>query len=102
MTHQKISGRDLGYTPRVAIPEDAEDDYVATGCEYTFDCAAGKNLLELQWALQPGFMPVDFDMDGLFERAVNVQLQEGSSRHLRQKICCWYFPCMPRNMSGDG
>ena len=32
----------------------------------------GRNLLELQWALQPRFYAVDFDMDGLFERAVNV------------------------------
>lgn len=64
--------RDLGYTPRVPIPGDAEDDYIATGCEYTFDSAAGKNLLELQWALQPRFCAVDFDMDGLFERAVTA------------------------------
>jgi hypothetical protein len=29
-------------------------------------------LLELQWALEPRFYAVDFDMDGLFQRAVNV------------------------------
>jgi hypothetical protein len=66
--------RDLGYAPRVSIPQDAEDDYIATGCEYTFDCAAGKNLLELQWALQPRFYAVDFDLDGLFERALTVPI----------------------------
>jgi hypothetical protein len=64
--------RDLAYTPRVPIPEDAEDDYIASGYECTFDSPAGKNLLELQWALQPYFYAVDFDMGGLFERAVNV------------------------------
>ncbi len=63
---------DLGYTPRVAIPEDAEQDYIASGYECAFDGPAGKNLLELQWALQPRFYAVDFDMDGLFDRAVNV------------------------------
>ncbi|MGO9679896.1 MAG: nucleotidyltransferase family protein [Candidatus Sulfotelmatobacter sp.] len=63
---------DLAYTARVAIPEDAEADYIASGYECTFDSPAGKNLLELQWALQPRFYAVDFDMDGLFERAVNV------------------------------
>jgi hypothetical protein len=31
-----------------------------------------RDLLELQWALQPRFYAVDFDMDGLFERAVKV------------------------------
>ncbi len=68
----KTAVRDLGYTTRVPIPEDAEQDYIASGYECTFDSFAGKNLLELQWALQPRFYAVDFDMDGLFERAVNV------------------------------
>ncbi len=68
----KNAVNDLGYTPRVPIPEDAEQDYIASGYEYTFDSYAGKNLLELQWALQPRFYAVDFDMDGLFERAVSV------------------------------
>jgi hypothetical protein len=66
--------RGLGYTPRVLIPEDAEEAYIASGYEWTFDSAAGRNLLELQWALQPRFYAVDFDMDGLFERAVNASV----------------------------
>ena len=63
---------DLGYTTRLVIPEDVMKDYIASGYEWTFDSHAGPNLLELQWALQPRFYAVDFDMDGLFERAVNV------------------------------
>jgi len=68
----KSAVHDLGYRPRVPIPENAEADYIASGYECTFDSPAGKNLLELQWALQPRFYAVDFDMDGLFERAVSV------------------------------
>lgn len=68
----KSAVRELSYTPRLPIPEDAEADYIASGYEWTFDSHAGKNLLELQWALQPRFYAVDFDMDGLFERAVNI------------------------------
>ena len=68
----KRAVRDLGYTPRLLIPADAEQDYIASGYEYTFDSSAGKNLLELQWALQPHFYAVDFDMQGLFERSRNV------------------------------
>jgi Uncharacterised nucleotidyltransferase len=64
--------RDLGYTVRVPIPEEAEGDYISSGYECSFDSAAGKNVLELQWALQPRFYAVDFDMDGLFDRAVRV------------------------------
>ena len=76
----KGSIRDLGYTPRVFIPADAERDYVDSGYEFTFDSPAGKNLLELQWALQPRFYAVNFDMDGLFDRAVNVTVAE---RHVK-------------------
>jgi Uncharacterised nucleotidyltransferase len=65
---------DLGYTTHVIIPQEALNDYIASGYEWTFDSPAGPNLLELQWALQPRFYAVDFDMEGLFERAVNVEV----------------------------
>jgi hypothetical protein len=68
----KNAVRELGYTQRVPVPEEAEEDYLASGYECTFDSPAGRNLLELQWSLQPRFYAVDFDMDGLFERAVRV------------------------------
>jgi hypothetical protein len=68
----KNAVRELGYTARVPIPEEAEQDYIASGYECTFDSGAGKNVLELQWALQPHFYAVDFDMEGLFDRAVKV------------------------------
>ena len=74
VAHIKHSVRELGYSQRVHIPESAEEDYIASGYECTFDSPAGKNLLELQWALQPRFYAVDFDMDGLFERAVSVEV----------------------------
>ncbi len=63
---------DLEYTTRLVIPDEVLEDYIAAGYEWTFDSPAGPNLLELQWALQPRFYAVDFDMDGLFERAVKV------------------------------
>ncbi len=68
----KEAVRDLGYTPRVTIPHNAEDVYLGYGYEYTFDSPAGKNLLELQWALEPRFYAVDFDMEGLFDRVAEA------------------------------
>ena len=50
---------ELGFVPRLTIPPAAERDYIAAGYELTFDSAAGKNILELQWALQPRFYAVD-------------------------------------------
>jgi Uncharacterised nucleotidyltransferase len=70
----KSALRDLEYTTRLVIPDEVLEDYIAAGYEWTFDSPAGPNLLELQWALQPRFYAVDFDMDGLFERAVKVTL----------------------------
>jgi len=64
--------REMGYTTRLVIPEDAVEEYMASGYEWTFDGPAGPNLLELQWALEPRFYAVDFDLEGLFERAVKV------------------------------
>ena len=68
----KNAVRELGYTVRVPIPEGAEQDYILSGYEYTFDSAAGKNVLELQWALQPYFYAVDFDMEEMFDRAAKA------------------------------
>jgi hypothetical protein len=62
--------RELGFTARVEIPERAESDYIRSGYECSFDSPAGKNLLEVQWALEPRYYAVDFDMEGLFARAV--------------------------------
>lgn len=68
----KSAVKDLGYVPRMSIPENAAADYLASGYECTFDSPIGQNVLELQWAAQPHFYAVDFDMHGLFARAVEV------------------------------
>ena len=72
LRRSKSALREMGYTTRLVIPENAVEDYIASGYEWTFDGPAGPNLLELQWALEPRFYAVDFDMEGLFERAVTV------------------------------
>ncbi len=72
--HARDAVLGLGYTPREPIPAAAEQDYLSDGYECTFDSPAGKNLLELQWALEPRFYSVDYDMEGLFARAVKVTL----------------------------
>jgi hypothetical protein len=72
----KSALRDLEYTTRLVIPDVVLADYIAAGYEWTFDSSAGPNLLEVQWALQPRFYAVDFDMEGLFERAVKVTIAD--------------------------
>jgi hypothetical protein len=72
VTRVRSAVRELGYTERLPIPQEAEEDYIASGYEYSFDSSAGRGVLEVQWALLPRFYAVDFDMHGLFERAVDV------------------------------
>ncbi len=64
--------RELGYTPHLALSEAEERAYLKSGYESVFDGTAGPNLLEVQWAIQPRFYAVDFDMGSLFQRAVTA------------------------------
>ena len=64
--------RELGYTPHFTLTNQQERAYLKSGYEYAFDGAAGPNLLEVQWAIQPRFYAVDYDMDGLFQRAATL------------------------------
>jgi hypothetical protein len=66
--------RELGYTSHLALSAAEERAYLKSGYECAFDGAAGPNLLELQWAVQPRFYAVDFDMAALFQRAVTVSV----------------------------
>jgi hypothetical protein len=63
---------ELGYTPHAPLSAAEEHAYLTSGYECVFDCDAGRNLLELQWALQPRFYAVDIDMNALFQRAAQV------------------------------
>ena len=66
--------RELGYTPHQLLSEPEERAYLKSGYECAFDGAAGRSLLELQWGILPRFYAVDFDMRGLFDRAVIVSV----------------------------
>jgi hypothetical protein len=59
----------LGYTTHLPLSAMEEKHYLVSGYECAFDSPAGKNLLEVQWALQPRFYAVDFDLEGMFQRA---------------------------------
>jgi hypothetical protein len=63
---------ELGYTPHLPLSEAEERAYLRSGYECAFDSELGRNLLEVQWALQPRFYAVDFEMEALFRRAISV------------------------------
>ena len=66
---------ELGYTPHDHLSSAEERAYLQSGYECAFDSQAGRNLLEVQWAIQPHFYAVDYDMQALFRRAVTVSVE---------------------------
>jgi hypothetical protein len=62
----------LGYSVNTQLSEAAEHAYLTNGYEYTFDGPAGRNLLEIQWAILPRFYAVNFDCSEFFQRAQTV------------------------------
>ena len=64
--------RELRYTPHLSLSAAEERAYLNSGYEFAFDGPAGPNLLEVQWAIQPRFYAIDFDIAALFERATET------------------------------
>jgi len=74
---------ELGYTPHLSFSEAEERAYLKSGYEYAFDGAAGPNLLEVQWAIQPSFYAIDFDTSALFQRATTITVAGHPMKTLR-------------------
>lgn len=64
----------LGFTQQLRWSRVEEESYLKSGYECVFDGTAGRNLLEVQWAIQPRFYAVDFDMEGLFRRGIKISV----------------------------
>lgn len=62
----------LGFTQQLHWSQAEERSYLKSGYECVFDGTSGPNLLEVQWAIQPRFYAVDFDIEGLFQRGVTL------------------------------
>ena len=78
---QEAMGK-IGYVPHLNFSEDEEAAYIKSGYECAFDGAAGKNLLEVQWAIEPHFYAVDVDLEGLFRRAQTVRVMGVDTKSL--------------------
>src|SRR6266478_5826193 len=73
---------EIGYRPSGEVNPAIERLCLRTGYERSFDSAAGKNLVELQWALLPHFYALDLRMEDLrvedlLARAGRTGLGEG-------------------------
>jgi Uncharacterised nucleotidyltransferase len=63
---------EIGYRPSTELTPAVERFWLRKGYERSFDGAAGKNLVELQWALLPYFYGVDLDVEDLLARAGRI------------------------------
>jgi Uncharacterised nucleotidyltransferase len=60
---------ELGYRPSAELSPPVERFWLRKGYERSFDSAAGKNLVELQWRVLPCFYAVDLRIDDLLARS---------------------------------
>jgi Uncharacterised nucleotidyltransferase len=63
---------ELGYRPATNFTPAVERFWLRHGNERTFDGVAGKNLVELQWALLPNFYAIDLPVSDLLRRAAHT------------------------------
>jgi hypothetical protein len=72
----------LGYIPSANLNPAIERFWLRNGCERSFDGPAGKNLVDLQWALLPKFYAVDLEVEGLLARSGRAVVAECEVRCL--------------------
>ena len=71
---------ELGYDPRLHLPLRQEKSLLHSGYECSFGLNSERNLLELQWQIVPRFYSIDFDIDALFSRSIQIDLDGTSLR----------------------
>jgi putative nucleotidyltransferase-like protein len=85
VSRAKVALLGLGYKSSLDLDSSQENAYLASGYEYTFDSDQGRNLVELKWQILPRFYSVNFDMNAIFERAIDVELNGSSVRTFRSE-----------------
>ena len=70
----KVAMRELGYQPQIQLSARQESAYLRSGYESVFGTNAERNLVELQWQVLPRFYSIGFDMDALFARSMEFDL----------------------------
>jgi len=64
----------LGYDPALQLSVRQEKSFLRSGYESSFGLNSERNLVELQWQIVPRFCSINFDIDALFSRSIQVKL----------------------------
>ncbi len=78
----KETFRQLGYVPHMQFSPAEEQAYLSSGYECAFDGPGGRNLVEVQWALQSRFYAVDLDTNSFFGRSLSASVAGRTVRTL--------------------
>jgi hypothetical protein len=81
----KAALRELGYKLQLKLSPRQERAYLSSGYEYAFALSDQRNLLELQWWIVPRFYAIEFDLEAMFRRAIEVEIEGFRVRSLRRE-----------------
>jgi hypothetical protein len=70
----RVALQELGYAPKIQLSLRQEKEYLRTGYEHVFGLNAERNLVEVQWQIVPRFYSINFDMEAMFARSVDLDL----------------------------
>lgn len=71
----RVALAQIGYDCRLQLSRRKQQEYLRSGYEYVFGLKEQHTLLELQWQILPRFYSLDFEMDGLFRRAGDIEFE---------------------------
>jgi hypothetical protein len=63
----------LGYEPQLRLSARQDKSYLHSGYEHAFGLGADRHLVELQWGIVPRFYAMRFQVEALFERAIEIE-----------------------------
>ena len=75
VSRARLALQELGYAPKIRLSTRQETEYLRTGYEHVFGLGHERNLVEIQWQIVPRFYAIDFDMDALFARSMEMGLE---------------------------
>jgi hypothetical protein len=62
----------LGYDPALRLSPRQEKAFLRSGYECSFGLNSERNLVELQWQIVPRFCSINFEIDALFSRSIQL------------------------------
>jgi hypothetical protein len=65
----------LGYELQLQLSPRQEKAYLHSGYEYVFGLNDDRSLIELQWRILPRFYAIEFDLETMFERSVDIEIE---------------------------